>query len=67
VLDAIIETVQGDGKTRAIPIAEFHRLPRDTPHIETVLVFPTANEECDTVDPKLTQIAAALTGCSANK
>jgi xanthine dehydrogenase YagS FAD-binding subunit len=38
VLDAIIETVQGDGKTRAIPIAEFHRLPGDTPHIETVLL-----------------------------
>jgi xanthine dehydrogenase YagS FAD-binding subunit len=37
VLDAVIETVQGDGKTRTIPIAEFHRLPGDTPHIETVL------------------------------
>jgi xanthine dehydrogenase YagS FAD-binding subunit len=37
VLDAIIETIQADGKTRAIPIADFHRLPGDTPHIETVL------------------------------
>jgi xanthine dehydrogenase YagS FAD-binding subunit len=37
VLDAVIETVQGDGKIRTIPIAEFHRLPGDTPHIETVL------------------------------
>jgi xanthine dehydrogenase YagS FAD-binding subunit len=38
VLDAVVETVQSDGKTRAIPIAEFHRLPGDTPHIETVLI-----------------------------
>jgi xanthine dehydrogenase YagS FAD-binding subunit len=37
VLDAIVETVQPDGATRKIPIAEFHRLPGDTPHIETVL------------------------------
>jgi xanthine dehydrogenase YagS FAD-binding subunit len=36
-LDAMVETVQPDGKTRRIPIAEFHRLPGDTPHIETVL------------------------------
>ncbi|WP_262027367.1 FAD binding domain-containing protein [Microvirga sp. Mcv34] len=36
-LDATIETVDADGKTRAIPIAEFHRLPGDTPHVETVL------------------------------
>jgi xanthine dehydrogenase YagS FAD-binding subunit len=26
-----------DGSTRTIPIAEFHRLPGDTPQIETVL------------------------------
>ena len=26
-----------DGATRAIPIADFHRLPGDTPHIETTL------------------------------
>jgi xanthine dehydrogenase YagS FAD-binding subunit len=36
-LDAVIETVNPDGATRAIPIANFHRLPGDTPHIETVL------------------------------
>jgi len=36
-LDATVETVKPDGATRAIPIAEFHRLPGDTPHIETVL------------------------------
>ena len=36
-LDATVETVKADGATRAIPIAEFHRLPGDTPHIETAL------------------------------
>jgi xanthine dehydrogenase YagS FAD-binding subunit len=36
-LDATVETVRADGTTRSIPIAEFHRLPGDTPHIETVL------------------------------
>jgi len=37
VLDATVETVRPDGKTRGIPIADFHKLPGDTPHIETVL------------------------------
>jgi xanthine dehydrogenase YagS FAD-binding subunit len=37
VLDASIETIDADGKTRTIPIADFHRLPGDTPHIETAL------------------------------
>jgi len=36
-LDATVETVRPDGATRTIPIAEFHRLPGDTPHIETTL------------------------------
>jgi xanthine dehydrogenase YagS FAD-binding subunit len=36
-LDATVETVRPDATTRSIPIAEFHRLPGDTPHIETVL------------------------------
>lgn len=36
-LDAHVETVRPDGTTRAIPIAEFHRLPGDTPHIDTNL------------------------------
>ncbi|MBD8556070.1 xanthine dehydrogenase family protein subunit M [Rhizobium sp. CFBP 8762] len=36
-LDAVVETVRPDGTTRAIPIADFHRLPGDTPHIETTL------------------------------
>src|SRR5688572_9604302 len=37
VLDATVETIRADGSTRKIPIAEFHRLPGDKPHIETVL------------------------------
>ena len=37
VLDAGVETVKPDGAVRTIPIADFHRLPRDTPHIETAL------------------------------
>lgn len=36
-LDAVVETVKPDGSRRSIPIAEFHRLPDDTPDIETVL------------------------------
>ena len=36
-LDAVIETTDAGGGTRAIPIAELHRLPGDTPEIETVL------------------------------
>ncbi len=36
-LDAVVETVRPDGSSRSIPIAEFHRLPGDTPHIETTL------------------------------
>jgi len=36
-LDATVETVRPDGSTRAIPIADFHRLPGATPHIETAL------------------------------
>jgi len=37
VLDAVVETVDAKGAKRSIPIAEFHRLPGDTPHIETTL------------------------------
>ncbi|WP_294308350.1 xanthine dehydrogenase family protein subunit M [uncultured Sphingomonas sp.] len=37
VLDAVVETVNPEGRTRAIPIADFHRLPGNTPHIETAL------------------------------
>jgi len=37
VLDASVETVRPVGSRRVIPIADFHRLPGDTPHIDTNL------------------------------
>ncbi|MBI1685673.1 FAD binding domain-containing protein [Caulobacter hibisci] len=37
LLDATVETVRPDGGERTIPIADFHRLPGDTPHVETAL------------------------------
>ena len=37
VLDATVETLRPDGQARRIPIADFHRLPGNTPHIETTL------------------------------
>ncbi|WP_062734450.1 FAD binding domain-containing protein [Sphingobium abikonense] len=37
LLDAQVDTVAADGAKRAIPIADFHLLPGDTPHQETVL------------------------------
>ncbi|MGJ7557577.1 FAD binding domain-containing protein [Variovorax sp. RB3P1] len=37
VLDAKVETVLPGGMRRVIPIADFHRLPGDTPQIETDL------------------------------
>lgn len=37
LLDANVETMEADGAQRAIPIADFHLLPGDTPHKETVL------------------------------
>ena len=36
-LDAQVETVRGDGNKRVIPIADFHRLPGNTPHLENTL------------------------------
>jgi xanthine dehydrogenase YagS FAD-binding subunit len=36
-LDATVETIRHDGTARKIPIAEFHTLPGDTPHIENTL------------------------------
>src|SRR3712207_1159507 len=36
-LEASVETIRPNGSVRSIPIAEFHRLPGDTPHIETAL------------------------------
>ncbi|MCC7697785.1 FAD binding domain-containing protein [Janthinobacterium sp. EB271-G4-7A] len=37
VLDAAIDTVRADGVVRTIPIADFYRLPGNTPQLETVL------------------------------
>jgi xanthine dehydrogenase YagS FAD-binding subunit len=37
VLDALVDTILPDGTNRKIPIADFYRLPGDTPHIETTL------------------------------
>ena len=36
-LDAKVETVRPGGSMRTIPIADFHRLPGKTPHIENAL------------------------------
>src|SRR4051794_16511555 len=36
-LDATLETIRHDRTKRAIPVADFHRLPGDRPDIETVL------------------------------
>jgi xanthine dehydrogenase YagS FAD-binding subunit len=35
-LDAAVE-VRGPGGQRSVPLVDFHRLPGDTPHVETVL------------------------------
>ena len=37
VLDAVVETVDAEGRRRSIPIADFHRLWGDTPERDTVL------------------------------
>ena len=36
-LDAAVETINPAGVARVIPMADFHRLPGDTPHVETNL------------------------------
>ena len=36
-LDASVEAVSAEGRTRAIPLADFYRAPGKTPHLETVL------------------------------
>lgn len=38
LLDAGVETVKPDGSMRVIPIADFYRLPGNTPHIENSLM-----------------------------
>ena len=37
LLDAVVEIEDADGQKRNVPLAEFYRLPGQTPHIETVL------------------------------
>jgi xanthine dehydrogenase YagS FAD-binding subunit len=37
VLDAQVETLKANGSSRILAVADLHRLPGDTPHIETVL------------------------------
>lgn len=37
LLDATVETVKADGKTRSIAMADFHRLPGDTPERDNEL------------------------------
>ena len=37
LLDASVETIRPDGAARTIPIADFHRLPGNTPQVETAL------------------------------
>jgi xanthine dehydrogenase YagS FAD-binding subunit len=38
LLDATVETAGANGATRTIPIADFYRLPGNTPHIEHTLL-----------------------------
>lgn len=37
VLDATVETVTPQGETRRLPVGDLHRLPGETPHLETNL------------------------------
>jgi xanthine dehydrogenase YagS FAD-binding subunit len=37
VLDASVDILAPDGMARSIPIADFHRLPGETPHVESAL------------------------------
>ena len=37
LLDATVETVKPDGATRSVGIADLHRLPGETPEVETIL------------------------------
>ncbi|WP_151995746.1 FAD binding domain-containing protein [Buttiauxella massiliensis] len=37
LLDAVVETVNPNGKVREIPLADFYRAPGNTPHLETAL------------------------------
>ena len=45
-LDAVLELRGPDGAQRHVPIADFYRLPGDTPHIETVLAARRDDHRC---------------------
>ena len=53
-LDATVETIQPDGAARKIPIAEFHRLPGNTPEVETLLA-PGELNRCDVAETRWRQ------------
>ncbi|SQD06575.1 putative xanthine dehydrogenase, FAD-binding subunit [Escherichia coli] len=38
LLDAVVETITPEGKTRSITLADFYHPPGKTPHIETALL-----------------------------
>ncbi len=38
VVDAAVETVRPDGTASSVPVAKLHRLPGDTPEVETTLM-----------------------------
>ncbi|WP_201585982.1 FAD binding domain-containing protein [Psychrobacter jeotgali] len=76
LLDATIETVKTDGSIRQIPLKDFYCLPKDTPHIETVLesgelithvVLPAATKGMHTYDKvrDRASYAFALVSCAA--
>jgi xanthine dehydrogenase YagS FAD-binding subunit len=46
-LDASVNVRGADGKTRAIPFAQFHRLPGDTPEVDTTLAHGELIESID--------------------
>ena len=50
-LDAEVETIDAGGRTRKIPIADFYRLPGDTPDVETTLIPGRANHGGDAAAP----------------
>ena len=37
LLDASVETLQSNGEARRLPVADLHRAPGETPHVETTL------------------------------
>ncbi|MCZ5725908.1 FAD binding domain-containing protein [Escherichia coli] len=52
LLDAVVETITPEGKTRSITLADFYQQPGKTPHIETAL-FPAELIIAVTLPPPL--------------